>query len=282
MSLTQRRSKKVAGGKLPFGHCLATFNIPQPQVAQHEGCPAFYKSNFSGKMVEHFCVCPCHSANAESWAKNCKKITLPEGYIVATAPEEPEPEEDDEPDTQPERTEPVSSATTSVELDVNHDRCGGLDRAFGELERDLDVDHEVLEAAGPTGWPVVRFTGSVADISELEDRFESLCEDDSAAEDSPVTDTPTEALTGVVSPPTATKTGYTRKQQVRIPPPVKRGNPSWTMEDGVAASVGMDVITRKGETGRVLETKGRDCLVRMTTEFGGDVRSIGYHNLNEA
>jgi hypothetical protein len=273
---TKRRKTKAA--KIPFGHCLPTFSVPQPQVGQHEACNARYISDFTGETVEHFCVCECHAADGPAWASKCVKTELPEGYArtaldKAASEDEDDNDQDNDQDSDQEESViypsdwdgvSVTSATFAFESDTTSED-------IREIARDLEVTFDAT-TDDESGQVLVTFTGPGDAVESVRERYDSM--------ELPEGDATVEPLLGVVEPPVTSKkapSGFISKRQTKIPPPIKRGEPRWTMEDGVTPATGMRVKTKDGRHGVILETLASAAVVRIGAT---EVEKIGYHKLN--
>lgn len=65
-----------------------------------------------------------------------------------------------------------------VELDIVHDdvplgppSSWAMDRAIEELTKNTALTARVVTNEGPTGWPVVEFTGTAGDVAILLERY---------------------------------------------------------------------------------------------------------------
>lgn len=64
------------------------------------------------------------------------------------------------------------SESAKMELDVCWDGYESLAAALKDLVNDLSVVTEVVTEHGPAGgWPIVRFTGSAADLAVVKQHF---------------------------------------------------------------------------------------------------------------
>lgn len=270
MALSGRRSMGQRK-RLPFGHCLPGIAVISPE--QHAACPgSVVSSGGKGEGKTAYCICACHSAQNTDFPDSVK-VELPEGYgEIAEAV--PAPGED--------------KLMTEVDLEFPS-RDESVTDQVRALIKGLELKYTLLDD-GKT----VTFVGTNDDVEQLEERYEELVEGDA----------PTEAMTGVVAPRAdaierlehaasdvarAASGGFVSKRQTKIPPPIKRGTPAWTMDDGEVAAVGMSVRDRKGNLWKIVATRGANCDAQLLNAGFGPIedgelqtKTFGYHNLNKA
>lgn len=59
------------------------------------------------------------------------------------------------------------SKLVSVELDIAFDEAGDFPKLVKHFAQTYGVKHKVVTTAGPAGWPVVKFTGTLNRIHKL-------------------------------------------------------------------------------------------------------------------